>query len=75
MDSKNEKDKLRALNLIGQTIEVQTAGSRLFGQVFYFNEKVLILKKDQEYIFINVSNFEELQINCKLSSRGSAQLR
>jgi len=75
MDSKNEKDKLRALNLIGQTIEVQTAGSRLFGQVFYFNEKVLILKKDQEYIFINVSNFEELQINCKLSSRGSVQLR
>jgi len=75
MVSKNEKDKLRALNLIGQTIEVQTAGSRLFGQVFYFNEKVLILKKDQEYIFINVSNFEELQINCKLSSRGSVQLR
>ena len=37
MDSRNEKDKLRALNLLGQTVEVQIAGSKLQGQVFYFN--------------------------------------
>ena len=31
MDCKSEKDKLRALNLIGQTLEVQMGGSKLEG--------------------------------------------
>ena len=55
MDSKPESDKLRALNLLGQRLEVIVGGTKLQGQVFFFNLKVLILQKDKEYIFVNIT--------------------
>ena len=75
MDSKSERDKLRALNLIGQTLEVQMGTNKLEGEVFYFNEKVLILKKGKEYIFVNINKHEELQINCHLNAKRTDKLK
>ena len=75
MDSKSEKDKLRALNLIGQNLELQIGTHKLEGEVFYFNEKVLILKKGKEYIFTNINKYEELQINCHLNAKRTDKLK
>ena len=75
MDNKSERDKLRALNLIGHTLDIKLGEIKLQGEVFYFSEKVLILKKDSEYLLVNINKFEEMQINCHLNARGSDKLK
>jgi hypothetical protein len=75
MASKQEKDKLRALNLLGQTLEVAVGGTKHTGEVFYFSEKVLILLQGKEYVFLNINKYEELQISCLPSSQDTSNLK
>jgi hypothetical protein len=50
-------------------------GSRLRGEVFYFNEKAVILKKGNEFIFVNVTNPEQLRITPRPIQRTHEQLK
>jgi len=50
--------------MLGAKLEIEIDGVRLSGEAFYFGDRAVILKKDNEYIFINVSKYEELKINC-----------
>jgi hypothetical protein len=64
MDVRQETEKMRAINLLGHCVEVEISTSnRLRGVAFYFNDKVLILKKDKEYMFININKYEDLHIH------------
>jgi hypothetical protein len=37
MEVREEKEKLKALNLLGRVVELQVGGTRLNGSVFFFN--------------------------------------
>lgn len=37
MEAREEKEKLKALNLLGRGVELQVGGARLNGSVFFFN--------------------------------------
>ncbi len=62
MEAREEKQKLKALNLIGRVVQLQVGGTRMNGSVFFFNQKVLILQREREYILINLSKHEDLMI-------------
>lgn len=68
MDLRQPHEKLRAVNLLGHLIEVEIANTKLQGEVFYFTDKVLILRKSNEYLFLNLNKHEELQIICHSNS-------
>lgn len=39
---------MKAINLLGQNVEVEVSNNtKLRGEVFYFTDKVLILRKDK----------------------------
>jgi hypothetical protein len=39
---------MQAINLLGQLVEAEVSNNiKMRGEVYYFNEKVLILKKDK----------------------------
>jgi hypothetical protein len=43
--------------MLGARLEIEIDGVRLSGDAFYFGDRAVILKKDSEYIFINVSKY------------------
>jgi hypothetical protein len=55
---KEDKLKLKALNMLGARLEIEIDGGRVTGEAFYFGDRAVILKKEKEYIFINVSKYE-----------------
>jgi len=70
MDVRQETEKMRALNLLGHCVEVELSNSnKLRGEAFYFNDKVLILKKDKEYMLVNINKYEELHIHSTPSTK------
>lgn len=74
MDAREEKEKLKALNLLNCLVEVETGGARVRGEVFFFNEKALILRKEREYVFVNVCKHEEVKLTV-LQRSDRTQLR
>jgi hypothetical protein len=43
--------------------------------MFLFNEKVLILKQERGYTFVNASNHEEMQIKCEFNPKKADNLK
>jgi hypothetical protein len=62
MDLREEREKRKALNLLNCTIEVELNSTKLRGEVYFFNEKALILKKEKEYIFLNICKYEDMKL-------------
>lgn len=44
------------------------------GEVFFFNERVLILRKEREYVLLNICKHEDLKLTV-LEKSERAQLR
>jgi hypothetical protein len=55
-------------------VEVSLNGARVRGEVHYFNERALILRKEREYILINIAKYEDLKLTIVRKSE-KAQMR
>jgi hypothetical protein len=59
------------LNLLNCLVEVDLNGARVRGEVFFFNERALILRKEREYVLLNICKYEDLKLTIlEKSDRG-----
>ena len=62
MDTGEEQDRLKALNLLGRTVEVSVKSTTLRGEVFFFNDKLLILTVGSDYVMINITSYDDIKV-------------
>jgi hypothetical protein len=62
MFDNDDYEKQCSLSLLGKKITVKYDNEVITGDVYYFSEKAIIVKRENEMFFVNAEKYEKLHI-------------
>jgi hypothetical protein len=62
MFESDDYEKQCSLSLLGKKITVKYDNEVITGDVYYFSEKAIIVRRENEMFFVNAENYEKLHI-------------
>ena len=62
MFENDEYEKQCSLSLLGKKITIKYENEVITGEMYYFSEKAIIIKRNNEFFFVNAEKYEKLHI-------------
>jgi hypothetical protein len=62
MFDNDDYEKQCSLSLLGKKITVKYDNEVITGDVYYFSEKAIIVRRENEMFFVNAEKYEKLHI-------------